>query len=153
MKFEPLRPKLIQAGIHYPVILMDNAKPHHIVTEYLQRRDWDTLDHPPYSLDMNPCDFDAIHRVKLGLKGVVFRAQLCSLLHIIEEYGNLTKMIILLGSIICRINGITLLQAMVVIQYNVKTSLFYLLQFSRNPMKYKRTNFLTDLIYLNIKIF
>ena len=71
---ESLRPKLIQAGIHHPVILMDNARPHyhHIVTEYLQRRDWDILDHPPYSPDMNPCDFDAIHRIKLGLKGVVF---------------------------------------------------------------------------------
>ncbi len=71
---ESLRLKLIQAGIHHPVILMDNAKPHyhHIVTEYLQRRDWDVLDHPPYSPDMNPCDFDAIHRIKLGIKGVVF---------------------------------------------------------------------------------
>jgi hypothetical protein len=71
---ESLRPKLIQAGIHHPVILRNNAKPHyhHIVTEYLQRRDWDVLDHPPYSPDMNPCDFDAIHRIKLVLKGVVF---------------------------------------------------------------------------------
>jgi histone-lysine N-methyltransferase SETMAR len=71
---ESLRPKLIQAGIQHPVILMDNARPHyhHIVTEYLQRRDWDVLDHPPYSPDMNPCDFDAIHRIKRGLKGIVF---------------------------------------------------------------------------------
>jgi hypothetical protein len=34
---ESLCPNLIQTGIHHPVILMNNAKPHyhHIVTEYL----------------------------------------------------------------------------------------------------------------------
>jgi transposase len=71
---ESLRPKLIKAGIRHPIILMDNARPHfhRVVKDYMERHDWELMDHPPYSPDMNPCDFDAIHRIKQGLKGVVF---------------------------------------------------------------------------------
>jgi transposase len=71
---ETLRPKLIQVRVDNPVILMDNAKPHYhrVVTDFLMRRDWEVLEHPAYSPDMNPCDFDAIHRIKSGLKGISF---------------------------------------------------------------------------------
>jgi transposase len=69
-----LRPKLTQARVDNPVILMDNARPHYhrVVTDFLMRRDWEVLKHPAYSPDMNPCDFDAIHRIKSGLKRISF---------------------------------------------------------------------------------
>jgi hypothetical protein len=71
---ETLRPKLIQARVDNPLILMDNARPHYhrVVTDYLMRLDVEVLEHHAYSLDMNPCDFDAIHRIKSGLKGISF---------------------------------------------------------------------------------
>ena len=71
---EKLRPQLIKHNIKHPVILMDNARPHYhrVVLDYLERRDWEILEHPAYSPDMNPCDFDAFHRIKRGLKGISF---------------------------------------------------------------------------------
>jgi hypothetical protein len=53
---------------------MDNAKPHYheIVTNFLVERKWEILEHPAYSPDMNPCDFDGIARIKRPLKGIRF---------------------------------------------------------------------------------
>jgi histone-lysine N-methyltransferase SETMAR len=59
---------------HIYTTLMDNARPHYhrVVTDYLMRRDWEVLEHHAYSPDMNPCDFDAIHRIKSRLKRISF---------------------------------------------------------------------------------
>ena len=35
----------------------------------MRLRRWERLEHPAYSLDMNPCDFDGIMRIKRPLKG------------------------------------------------------------------------------------
>lgn len=66
-----LRPALIRAHILHPIILMDNARPHYhqFVRDYIDRRGRQILDHSSYSPDMNPCDFDAIERIKSALKG------------------------------------------------------------------------------------
>ena len=51
------RPGMLSDGI---VLFHDNAR-HHIVIlvrEKLERFDWETLQHPPYSLDLSPYDFD-----------------------------------------------------------------------------------------------
>ncbi len=71
---ERLRPQFIKHNIKHPVILMDNARPHYhrVVLDYMGRHDWEILEHPPYSPDMNPCDFDVFHRIKRQLKGVSF---------------------------------------------------------------------------------
>ena len=57
------RPEILAAG---PIILHDNATPHGAngVTSLLGRYEWETLDHPPYSLDISPCDFDLFTKLK-----------------------------------------------------------------------------------------
>jgi transposase len=43
-----------------PIILQDNARAHtaDAVEDLLRRRRWVTLEHPPYSPGMSPCDYD-----------------------------------------------------------------------------------------------
>ena len=67
-------PSVHEYAIHKPIILMDNAKPHYheIVMNFLVERKWEILEHPAYSPDMNPCDFDGIARIKRPLKGIRF---------------------------------------------------------------------------------
>jgi len=67
-------PSVHEYTIHKPIILMDNAKPHfnQLVMDFLVGRKWETLEHPAYSPDMNPCDFDGIARIKRSLKGIRF---------------------------------------------------------------------------------
>ena len=36
----------------------------------MNRHRWEQLEHPPYSPDLNPCDFDSIIRIKGPLKGI-----------------------------------------------------------------------------------
>ncbi len=60
-----------------PIILHDNARPHkhRIVTEFLQEKRWEELEHPPYSPDMSPPDMDCIHRIKAPNTGKQFQTQ------------------------------------------------------------------------------
>ena len=46
-------------GENTPIILHDNARPHvaNVVNQLLARWQWEVLYHPPYSQDINPCDF------------------------------------------------------------------------------------------------
>jgi transposase len=59
------------------IILHDNAKPHkhRIVTEFLQEKRLEELEHPPYSPDMSPPDMDAIQRIKAPHKGKQFQTR------------------------------------------------------------------------------
>ena len=63
------RPELLAAG---PILLHDNATPHGAqgVTSLLERYEWETLDHPPYSPDLSPCDFDLFPKLKEDMRGI-----------------------------------------------------------------------------------
>ena len=63
------RPELLAAG---PIILHDNARPHGAngVTSLLRRYEWEKLDHPPFSLDISPCDFDLFPKLKEDMRGI-----------------------------------------------------------------------------------
>ena len=72
---ETLRGAIEREGIRQPIILQDNARPHtSVLTQaYLfEETDWELLNHPPYSPDMNPCDFDVINKIKNPLRGNAF---------------------------------------------------------------------------------
>ena len=66
-----LLPAIKQERIRRPLILHDNARPHihSEVRAFMSRHRWEQLEHPPYSPDLNPCDFDGIIRIKRPLKG------------------------------------------------------------------------------------
>ena len=59
------------------VILHDNATPHKAicVRDLLRRWRWEILEHPTYSLDLSPCDFDLIPKLKAPLRGHRFRTR------------------------------------------------------------------------------
>ena len=55
---------------------LGGEEPHHswwhtaaAVTDLLHRWRWEILKHPPYSHDMNPCDYDLLAKVKEPLRG------------------------------------------------------------------------------------
>ncbi|KAJ4452182.1 hypothetical protein ANN_03700 [Periplaneta americana] len=61
-----LRRKRRHLGVQNPIILHDNAKSHTAaaVKDLLRRWQWEILEHPPYSLDMSPCNYDLFAKVK-----------------------------------------------------------------------------------------
>jgi len=52
-------------------LLHDNARPHsaHVTTALLEKFKWDILDHPPYSLDLEPSGFNLFLHLKKHLAG------------------------------------------------------------------------------------
>ena len=53
-----------------PIILRDNARSHTAAaTDLLRRWQWEILEHPPYSPDMSPCEYDLFAKVKEPLRG------------------------------------------------------------------------------------
>jgi transposase len=54
-----------------PVIRDDNARPHTVdaVKDLLCRWRWEILEHPPYSPDMSPHDYDLFAKMKEPLRG------------------------------------------------------------------------------------
>ena len=42
------------------------------VTELLRRWKWEILEHPPYSPDMSPCDYDLFAKAKEPLRGACY---------------------------------------------------------------------------------
>ena len=62
--------------ISHPILLHDCARSHIAahVANLLRTWNWKTLEHPPYSPDMSPCDFDLLAKMKLPLRGVRFRS-------------------------------------------------------------------------------
>ncbi len=67
---DTLWPTVRENRIYQSIILMDNARPHSSpeINDFMRLRRWELLGHPAYSLDMNPCDFDGIMRIKRPLK-------------------------------------------------------------------------------------
>ncbi len=59
-------PAIKQLRIHRPIILDDNARSNKRskVQDFFVRHRWEELKHPPYSPDLNPCDYDGIYRIK-----------------------------------------------------------------------------------------
>ena len=66
-----LRRKWRHLVVQNPIILHDSARSHTAaaVTDLLRRWQWEILEHPPYSPDMSPCDYDLFARVKVLLRG------------------------------------------------------------------------------------
>ena len=60
---------LLAAG---PIILHDNATPHGAVnvTFLSGRYEWEILEHPPYSPDISPCNFDVFPKIKEDMRGI-----------------------------------------------------------------------------------
>jgi histone-lysine N-methyltransferase SETMAR len=71
---EVLHPAIREHRIKRPLILHDNARPHkhEEVQRFFKRHQWEELKHPPYSPDLNPCDYDGIARIKRPNKGMRF---------------------------------------------------------------------------------
>ncbi|GFX72220.1 histone-lysine N-methyltransferase SETMAR [Trichonephila clavipes] len=67
------RPGLLTKGV---VLIHDNARPHisRVTQMELDKFKWETLDHPPYSSDMSPCDFPVFGPLKKHLKGKRFNS-------------------------------------------------------------------------------
>ena len=60
-----------------PIILHRNARSHTAaaVTDLLRRLQWEILEHPPYSPDMSPCDYDLFAKVKEPLQGAQYNTR------------------------------------------------------------------------------
>ena len=56
------------------IILHDNTTAHNItgVTSHFTSYGWEVLDHPPYSPDICPCDYDLFSRLKENIRGVCY---------------------------------------------------------------------------------
>ena len=52
-------------------LLRDDATPHKAicVRDLLRRWWWEVLEHPPYSLDLSPCGYDLIPKLKAPMRG------------------------------------------------------------------------------------
>ncbi|KAJ4442993.1 hypothetical protein ANN_04641, partial [Periplaneta americana] len=72
-----VRRKLPNLLNSHPIVLHDGARSHiaALVVNLLLRWNWEILQHPPYSPDMSPCDFDLFAKMKLPLRGVRFRTR------------------------------------------------------------------------------
>ena len=72
----PLRRKRRPLVVQNPIIIHDNARSHTAaVTELLRCWQWDILEHPPYSPDMSPCDYDLFAKVKGPLRGTRYNTR------------------------------------------------------------------------------
>ncbi|GBM61069.1 Mariner Mos1 transposase [Araneus ventricosus] len=62
------RPGTLSNGV---ILLHDNARPHtaNAVKTTLQQFRWETLEHPPYSPDLSPCDFHIFGPLKQAIRG------------------------------------------------------------------------------------
>ena len=74
-----LRPSLRRKGrnmvVPNPNILHDNARSrtHVVATDLLRRWQWDILEHPPYSPELSPCDYELFAKVKEPLRGTRYK--------------------------------------------------------------------------------
>ena len=77
-----------------PIILHDNVRSHiaAAVTDLLRRWQWETLEHPPYSPDSSPCDYDLFSKVKEPLRGTWNNTRYELIRAIGRSYGTTTKM-------------------------------------------------------------
>ena len=76
------------------IILHANVRSHTAaaVTDLLRRWRWKMLEHPPYSPDMSPCDYNVFAKVKESLRGT--RSVQEMNLSVLQggQYGTATKM-------------------------------------------------------------
>ena len=58
------------------ILLHDNVRPHTVklVRDKLQRFGWETLQHPPYSPYLSPCDFHIFGDLKIEIRGRRFHS-------------------------------------------------------------------------------
>ena len=58
------------------LILHDNASPHkaNVIKELLESYQWEVLDHPPYSPNLSPPDFDLFPKLKEPLRGIRYES-------------------------------------------------------------------------------
>ncbi|KAJ4434037.1 hypothetical protein ANN_16356 [Periplaneta americana] len=72
-----LRRKQRHLVVQNPIILHDNARRHTAaaVKDLLRRWQWEVLEHPPYSPDMSPCDYDLFAKVKEPLRGTRYNTR------------------------------------------------------------------------------
>ena len=70
-KMHKNRPNALQCNIK---ILHDNARPHmgNLVTDLLDKYNWEVLPHAPYSPDLSPPDFDLFQKLKDPMRGIRF---------------------------------------------------------------------------------
>ena len=58
------------------IILHDNVRSHSAaVTDLLSCWQWEILEHPPYSPDMSPCDYDLVAKVKESQRGMRYNTR------------------------------------------------------------------------------
>ena len=64
-------------GEQNPIILHDNGRSHTAaaVTDLLCNWQWEILEHPPYSPDMNLCDYDLSAKVNEPLRGTRYNTR------------------------------------------------------------------------------
>ena len=57
-----------------PILLDDNARPHRskVVKDYLISKEIRRWEHPPYSPDLHPCDFQCFNQLKRSLKSKTY---------------------------------------------------------------------------------
>jgi histone-lysine N-methyltransferase SETMAR len=67
--FQKVTEQRVISGVKNMKILHDNAKPHvaKIVKTYIENEGIITIDHPPYSPDLAPCDFWLFSKIKREL--------------------------------------------------------------------------------------
>ncbi len=70
------RTKRRDIPIRSAILLHDNARPHtaRLTTETLDELGWETLEHPPYSPDLSPCDYFLFGPLKEALGGHRFES-------------------------------------------------------------------------------
>nr|QLJ84876.1 transposase-like protein [Dichotomius schiffleri] len=68
------RRKRKSQAIRSVILLHDNARPHTAAAtrNKLEALGWETLEHPPYSPDLSPCDFHLFGPLKEALGGQRF---------------------------------------------------------------------------------
>ncbi|KAJ4426542.1 hypothetical protein ANN_27356 [Periplaneta americana] len=98
VKHHHLRPALRRKRRHLvvrnPIILHDNARSHTAaaVKDLLCHWQWEILEHPPYSPDMSPCDYDLFAKVKENCEGPGAIPEMNLSVLKGGQYGTSTKM-------------------------------------------------------------
>ena len=71
-----LRRKRRNLVVQNPTNLHDNARSRSAaVTDLLRCWQWEILEHPPYSPDVSPCDYDLFIKVKEPLRGTQYNTR------------------------------------------------------------------------------
>lgn len=84
--------------VRNPIILQDNARPHTAreTRRFINNQGWTLIDHPPYSPDMNPLDYDVNNKIKRLIKGRRFanRDELIEAVELAIEQLNFNQTLI-----------------------------------------------------------